>query len=557
MSIGTYPKHIMTERQLCDLALLLEGAFNPLKSFVNEVDYLSILEKGRLENGKIWPIPVILDLDPVEGYQNKDKALLSNKNEVKVGDSINLSDVYATIYATLTIKGMYDAQKSLEAKQIYGTDSIEHPGVNYLIKKTKNRYVYGDLKQIRPIEWYDFDHLRLSRKELVAKFKKMGKPVIAFQTRNPIHKSHASLIARSAMEVKGSGKNGAHIFINPVVGPTKPGDIEYRIRVKTYEAVLKEFKNATLSIIPIAMRMAGPKEAIWHALIRKNYGATHFIVGRDHAGPGNNSKGEPFYGPYEAQQALLAVAPEIGIVAVPSKEIVFVEKLNKYMPVDEVPKNIKHSQLSGTEVRKILREGKELPEWFTFPDVKKVLQQSVTSKRGLVILFTGISGVGKTTLAKKLAHYIDYNYGKYVSVLDGDEVRGWLSEGLGFSENDRKKNIMRVGKVALEITRHGGTAICSLIAPYADVRNDIREMIKPHADFFEIYVHAPLGVVKKRDMKGLYDRSKKDKTIKMSGVDDVYEIPKTPDIDIDSSRVSVEQAIKLIVKKIEPILRNQ
>jgi len=548
MSVGLYPKHRMTERQLCDLTMLHEGSFAPVKTFHNEIDYKTVVSDSRLANGKVWPIPIVLDLKSANEV-DPTRVLTSENKEVGVGDTISLADIYGTIYASFHIDGVYTPDKKTEAMLVYGTESMYHPGVKYLFKKVKDRYVYGEIKYIRPIEWHDFAHIRHSRKDLVSKFKKLKRPVIAFQTRNPIHKAHAALIERSAKKI------GAHILIQPVVGPTKDGDIDYRVRTKTYEAVIKQFKDATLSIIPLAMRMAGPREALWHAIIRKNYGATHFIVGRDHAGPGNDENGKPFYDLYEAQDKAQMYAKEIGITIIPSQEIVYVEKMKKHIPIDEVPKNMKYIQLSGSAVRNILRSGEDLPDWFTFDEVKDILKESISKRRGLVILFTGMSGVGKTTLAKHITHYIDYNLGRHATMLDGDEVRSWLSEGLGFSEGDRKKNILRVGKVALEIAKHGGVVVCSLIAPYESARDEIREIIQPYADFIEVYVHAPLKLIEKRDMKGLYAKSKKDKTVKMSGAGDTYEIPKNPHISIDTSKNNIKASVLKVINYIKKIIK--
>jgi sulfate adenylyltransferase len=530
--------------------MLHEGSFYPVKTFHNETDYKTVVSDSRLADGKVWPIPIVLDLKSAS-ETDPSRVLTSENKEVGVGDTITLADIYGTIYATMHIDGVYTPDKKMEAMLVYGTESMYHPGVKYLFKKVKDRYVHGKIKFIRSVEWHDFKHLRHTRKELVAEFKKSNRPVIAFQTRNPIHKAHAALIEISAKKI------GARILIQPVVGPTKGDDIDYRVRVKTYEAVMKQFKGATLSLLPLAMRMAGPREAVWHAIIRKNYGATHFIVGRDHAGPGNDKDGKPFYDPYEAQEKAQLFASEIGINIVPSQEIVYVDKLKKHIPIDEVPKNAKHIQLSGSAVRKILSSGEDLPEWFTFDEVKKILKESISRRRGLVILFTGISGVGKTTLAKHITHYIDYNLGRHATMLDGDEVRSWLSEGLGFSETDRKKNVLRVGKVALEIAKHGGVAVCSLIAPYESARNEIKEIVEPYADYVEIYLYAPLGLIKKRDTKGLYAQSKKDKSIKMSGAGDTYEIPKSPHLSIDTSKNNIKQSVVKVVKYVLSTLRNQ
>ena len=443
----------LSDRQLCDIEMILNGGFSPLDGFMNRKDYNSVCEKMRLENNLLWPIPITLDIN--------DELV----DTLEINEEIALRDKEGFVIAILTIDDIWTPDKEKEAQQIYQTTDIFHPGVNTLLNETHSTYVGGTLKGIHYPKHYDYPQLRHTPQELRESFDNWGwKDIIAFQTRNPMHRAHIELTKRALNE-----KN-AKLLIHPVVGLTKPGDVNHYTRVRCYKHIMNKYpkKMAALSLLPLAMRMAGPKEALWHAIIRKNYGCNYFIVGRDHASPGLNKDNTPFYGPYDAQEMLNTNTNELGIKMIPFKQLVYVKEKKSFIGVDEVPKNLTALTVSGTELRKFLDEGKEIPEWFSYPEVISELQKQrpSLSNRGFTIFFTGLSGLGKSTLANGLLVKLLEEGRRPVSLLDGDIVRTHLSSELGFSKEHRSLNVRRIGFVASEITKNGGIAICAPIAPY-------------------------------------------------------------------------------------------
>jgi sulfate adenylyltransferase len=424
---------------------------------------------------------------------------------------------------------------------VYGTTSPRHPGVNYLLERTNPWYVSGKLEGIQKPTHYDFRTFRLSPAELRVEFLRLGwRRIVAFQTRNPMHRAHQELTLRAAKEVEAS------LLIHPSVGMTKPGDVEYYVRVRCYEALLSKYPKDTvkLALLPLAMRMGGPREAVWHAIIRKNYGSSHFIVGRDHAGPGNDEKGKPFYGSYAAQELLDTHQQEIGITMVPFHMMVYLEDRDAYVPEDQVPKGSRVLNISGTELRARLSDGREIPSWFTFPEVAGELRRSYPPRpqQGLTIFFTGLSGSGKSTIANVLLIKFLETGGRPVTLLDGDIVRKHLSSELGFSREHRDINIRRIGYVASEITKNGGIAICAPIAPYDEVRKQVRSMIQPFGGFILVHLATPLEVCEKRDRKGLYAKARAGLVKQFTGISDPYEVPTDSDLVLDTSELTPEEA---------------
>ena len=452
-------------RQTCDLDLLLDGSFNPLNGFLTKKDYMSVCENMLLLNGELWPIPINLDV-------SKEFA-----DTLELGEEISLKDQEGVNLAILIVEDIWYPDKLFEAEKVFGTTNSEHPGVNYLLNKSKNVYVGGKIIGINKPNFYDFKHLRNSPNELRRIFNKLGwSSVVAFQTRNPLHRAHFELTLRASSE------NEANLLIHPVVGMTKPGDIDHFTRVRCYEAILKYYSKSTtcISLLNLAMRMAGPKEAILHGLIRANYGCTHFIVGRDHAGPGLRSDKVPFYHEYEAQDLFIQFQDKINIQLVKFQNFVFLEDRAEYVPINQVPKNSSIVEISGTELRRRLDKDLIIPEWFSFPEVIKELKKAKPPlhKKGFTIFFTGLSGSGKSTIANALINMLLEMGDRSVTLLDGDIVRKRLSSELGFSKEDRDINIRRIGFVAMEIVKNGGIAICAPIAPYQKTRDDVREEIE-------------------------------------------------------------------------------
>ncbi|WP_343081097.1 bifunctional sulfate adenylyltransferase/adenylylsulfate kinase [Ostreiculturibacter nitratireducens] len=535
---GNLPSWDLTPRQICDLELLMNGGFNPLKGFMTEEDYNGVVENMRLSDGTLWPMPINLDVS--EDFAAK----------IEPGQDIALRDQEGVILAILSVTDLWTPDKAREAEKVFGANDIAHPSVNYLHNAAGKVYLGGPVTGIQPPVHYDFKARRDTPNELRAYFRKVGwRRVVAFQTRNPLHRAHQELTFRAAKEAQ------ANLLIHPVVGMTKPGDIDHFTRVRCYEAVLDQYpaSTTTLSLLNLAMRMGGPREALWHGIIRKNHGCTHMIVGRDHAGPGKNSQGKDFYGPYEAQELFKKHAAEIGIEMVDFKQMVYVQEKAQYFPVDEVPEGATVLDISGTELRRRLAEGLEIPDWFSFPDVVAELRRTrpARSKQGFTVFFTGFSGSGKSTVANALMVKLMEMGGRPVTLLDGDVVRKHLSSELGFSKEHRDINIKRIGYVASEITKNGGIALCAPIAPYTSTRRAVREMIEQYGAFVEVHVATSLEECERRDRKGLYKLAREGKIKEFTGISDPYEVPENPELRLDTENVEVDNCAHQVILKLE------
>ena len=533
-----YKSWDLTDRQLCDLDLILNGAFSPLDGFLGKADYESVLANLRLTSGVLWPMPITLDVTQ------------SFADSVKPGESIALRDQEGVLIATLKISDLWTPDKVKEATAVFGADDPKHPGADYLHNSAGSVYLGGPVRGVEPPTQYDFNALRNSPAELRARFRKLGwRKVVAFQTRNPLHRAHQELTFRAAREAD------ANLLIHPVVGLTKPGDVDHYTRVRCYEHVLEQYPEQTtaLSLLNLAMRMAGPREAVWHAIIRKNYGCTHFIVGRDHAGPGNDSQGRPFYGPYDAQELMRKYEKELDITMVPFQEMVYVEDRAQYVAIDETKEGEKVLNISGTEFRRRLNEGLDIPEWFSFPKVVEELRRThpARHKQGFTVFFTGLSGSGKSAVARALVAKLLENGGRRVTLLDGDLVRKNLSSELGFSKEHRNLNILRIGYVASEITKNGGVAICAPIAPYAATRRKVRQTIEPLGGFLEVHLSTPIEVCEQRDRKGLYAKARAGILKEFTGISDPYEVPENPELRIDTQGITPDMAAHRILVKLE------
>lgn len=536
---ANYKSLILNHRQICDLELLLCGGFSPLDRFNSQEDYESIVTNMCLANGIIWPMPI--NLDVTEAYAST----------LEIGEKLALKTTEGVLLAVMDVEQMWRPDKEQEAKHVFSTTDDTHAGVNFLFHHVGNFYLSGKIVGIDKPEHYDFIHLRNTPEELRQHFVKLGwRRVVAFQTRNPMHRAHVELSRLAAAQAE------ANLLIHPVVGMTKPGDVDHFTRVRCYEHVIRRFPEQTsmLSLLPLAMRMAGPREALWHAIIRKNYGCTHFIVGRDHAGPGKDKNGNDFYGPYDAQDLVKKYEQELDITMVPFQEMVYVPERAEYMPSSEVGKEYTTLNISGTEFRRRLRNGLDIDEWFSYPEVIKELRKTfpAKNKQGFVVFFTGLSGSGKSTVANALLFKLMEIGGRQVTLLDGDVVRTHLSSELGFSKEHRDLNIMRIGFVAGEVAKHGGIAICAPIAPYENVRKQVREMAESNnAGFIEVYVSTPLEVCEQRDRKGLYAQARAGKIKNFTGIDDPYEAPVDAEVVIDTDEVSPDLAAHRVLIKLE------
>lgn len=533
-----WPSWDLTPRQLCDLELLTNGSFSPMTGFMGRADHENVCEDARLADGTLWPIPVTLD---VPGEVAKG---------LGPGAPLALRDPEGVMLAVLNVEEVWEPDRAREAEAVYGTTKTSHPGVAHLLQRTHPWYVGGRIEAIQPPAHYDFVPLRLGPKELRSEFTRMGwRTVVAFQTRNPMHRAHYELTHRAARELE------ANLLIHPVVGMTKPGDVDHYTRVRCYEALLHRYPahSAKLSLLPLAMRMAGPREAVFHAIIRKNHGCTHLIVGRDHAGPGSDPDGVPYYGPYDAQEFLRKHEDELGMGMVPFQQMLYIEEQDTYVPEDEVPEGVRVLNISGTELRARLADGREIPEWFSFPEVVAELRRThpPRHRQGVTVFFTGLSGSGKSTIANALFVKFLEMGGRPVSMLDGDVVRKHLSSELGFSREHRDLNIRRIGFVASEITKNGGVAICAPIAPYDSMRKEVRGMIEPHGGFILVHVATPIEVCEERDRKGLYAKARAGIIKEFTGVSDPYESPEDADVVIDTTDLTPEEAAQQIVLHLE------
>jgi sulfate adenylyltransferase len=535
-----YPSWDLTPRQLCDLELLLNGGFSPLEGFLNQADHDRVVEEMRLSDGTLWPIPITLDVS--EEFASR----------IGRGGKVALRDPEGVLIAVLDVGDSWRPDKDYEARQVFGTTDPQHPGVFQLLRRTGPVYVGGRLRGIEPPTHYDFPHLRDAPRELRERFAKLGwRRVVAFQTRNPMHRAHQELTLRAIQQAE------ANLLIHPAVGLTKPGDIDHYSRVRCYEHLLQTYPEQTtaLSLLNLAMRMAGPREALWHALIRQNHGCSHFIVGRDHAGPGQDRFGRTFYQPYAAQELVARYQDELKIRLLSFPEMVYVRERAQYVPASEVRADEMVLNISGTEFRRRLQEGLEIPDWFSYPEVVAELRRThpPRHRQGFTVFFTGLSGSGKSTIANALMVKLLELGGRAVTLLDGDIVRKHLSSELGFSREHRNINILRIGFVASEITKNGGIAICAPIAPYAATRREAREMIAPLGGFIEVHVATPLETCEARDRKGLYARARAGILKEFTGISDPYEAPEHPEVTIDTRDCAPGEAAQRILLKLESL----
>jgi len=524
------PSIKISMRALCDLELLATGAFSPLNEFMGKADYERVLREMRLTDGTLFPLPITLTANPTELPM--------------VGEELALRNANNDLIAVLEIDEVFHWDHETEARLAYGTTDARHPMISEMVKWGKVS-ISGPMKVINLPKYHDFVDLRMTPVQVRQCLETMGHDnVVAFQTRNPLHRIHEELTKRAADRVGGS------LLIHPVVGMTKPGDVDHYTRVRIYRSLVDKYyaqDKTMLSLLPLAMRMAGPRETLLHAIIRRNHGANHFIVGRDHAGPGKDSSGKPFYGPYDAQEMLKKYEAELGVKMVPFEELVYLPEREEYMEAKDVPEGAKVLNISGTQVRDdYLAKGKLLPEWFTRPETAQILRQMYPPRdqQGFCIWFTGLSGAGKTATAQVLTELL-LEHGKQLTMLDGDVIRTHLSKGLGFGKEDRDTNIIRIGFVAGEIVRHGGVVVCAAISPYRAARNEARQMVGEN--FIMVYMDTPIEVCEQRDTKGLYAKARRGELKGFTGVDDPYELPISPEITLQGMGVTPEENARQII----------
>ena len=528
----------LSERQLSDLELMMNGAFSPLQGFMTQTDYEAVLDRMRLHDGTLWPMPVCLDLSEVE------------TSMLEPGQSVALRDPEGFMLGVMHIDEIWPIDKNREAQAIYGTKDTVHPGVDYLFHHMGSHYIGGHIEGVNMPLHFDFKNIRFTPHEVRAACTKLGwRRMVGFQTRSPLHRAQFEMTLRGMRSAK------ANLLLQPVVGATKPGYIDYYTRVRCYQAASDHYppNMMLLALLPLAMRMAGPREALWHALINKNFGCTHFIVGRDYAGPGNKKAGEPFYAPYAAQELLMVFQEEIGIQMIPFEEMVFIPEKAQYALRGDLRDDEEHKNLSGTELLDLVRSGREIPEWFTFPEVIEELRRAYPprTRQGFTVFLTGLSGSGKSTIAKVLQSRFLEMGDRPVTLLDGDIVRRHLSSELGFSKEHRDVNVRRIGFVASEITKNRGIAICAPIAPYALSRRQIREMIEQYGGFIEVYVATPLDVCEQRDRKGIYAKARAGLIKGFTGLDDPYEEPEFCEVRVDTTEMTPDEAAQDVLLELQ------
>jgi len=527
------PSIQISSRAECDLELLAVGAFSPLRGFMNQADLQNVLDTMRLTDGRLFPMPITLPIDPTD--------------DIKPGMDIALRDSKNNLLAIQSVEEMYEWDLEEMSVKAFGKFDTRHPLVAEMHRWGRLN-IAGRLEVLQLPPHRDFAELRRTPTETRAVLESYGHDnVVAFQTRNPLHRVHEALTKRAAANIDGV------LLLHPVVGMTQPGDVDHYTRVRVYKTLIDNYyerDRSLLSLLPLAMRMGGPREAVWHAIIRRNYGANHFIIGRDHAGPGDDSDGNPFYGPYEAQDLALEHAEEIGVRPVPFAEMVYLEDEDRYEERSKLPAAAKTRKISGTQVREdYLGKGRPLPTWFSRPEVARILAESFPPRhrRGICLWFTGLSGAGKSTTAEYVLNLL-LEKGRNVTILDGDVVRTHLSKGLGFSKEDRDTNIRRIGYVASEIVRHGGIVICAAISPYRATRENVRNMVGE--GFMEIHMATPLEVVEARDDKGLYAKARRGEIKGFTGIDDPYEAPLNPEFTLTAENTSVEDNAQLIMDRL-------
>ena len=540
-----YPSLTLSQRQVCDLELLMNGAFSPVTGFMNQADYESVVDTMRLADGTIWPVPIVLDVD--EAFAGK----------LQKGAKIALRDVEGFMPAVLTVEDIWRPDKTREAEKVYNTTSDAHPGVRYLHEAVKPVYISGRIEGIQSPVHHDFESFWDAPEELRALFKKKGwRRVVAFQTSKPMHRLQRDITLQAAKDIQG------HILLHPTVGMTKPGDLQYYARVHCYQAIRQHYPQnlAMLSLLPLAMRMAGPREALWHAIVSQNYGCSHMIVGPKHAYPPPLKNGDPvgavpstginqaattFYPEYASQELLDEFKGDLNIEIVPVEAMRYVPARDRFMPVSQIEdQGLESIEYTDAQLKRDLSQGEEIPAWFSFPEVVRELRKAYPprSRQGFTLFFTGLSGSGKSTLAKIIYAKLLEAGGRPVTLLDGDIVRQHLSSELGFSKEHRNLNVNRIGYVASEITKNRGVAICAPIAPYTQMRRSVREMIEPHGDFIEIHVATSLEACEARDRKGLYAKARRGEIPEFTGISDPYEIPEHPELRVQTEGLTPMEA---------------
>jgi sulfate adenylyltransferase len=528
------PSITLNDHQLCDIELLATGAFSPLNRYMDQVTYEAVLDRMQLPDGRPWPVPICLGISE------------NQRRQLESGQSAAIRDPEGFLLAVLHIDEIWPADKAREAAIVFGTTDRCHPRVEYLLEKEGRYYVSGQLEVLSLPLHYDFKQLRLTPREVRTLYQKYGwQRVVGFQTRHPLHRPQFELTLRAMQSAK------ANLLILPIVGLTLPDDFDYYTRVRCYQEVLRYYppNTALLSLLPLSARMAGPKEALLHAIIARNYGCSHFVVGHNHANPGLDPNGKPFYASDHTREMVAQWSETLGIAVMTFDEMVYLPFEDEYRTREQAPEGAQIISMSGSDIRLRIRAGRKIPEWATFPEVVTQIERAYPNPRqqGFTIFLTGLSGAGKSTIAKVLYSQMLEIGGRPVTLLDGDIVRSNLSSELNFSKEHRDINVKRIGYVASEITKNRGIAICAPIAPYAATRREIRKSIEKHGGFIEVHVATAIEVCEQRDRKGMYAKAKAGLIKGFTGVDDPYEVPETPELRVDTAGVTPDEVAQEIL----------
>ena len=528
----------LNKRQVNDLELLLDGSFSPVNYYMNKNEYLSVLDNMRLLNGELFPLPINLMI-------NKKKY-----DEIKEEKIVLLKDPTGLSIASLKIEEIFQPDINNECLKIYNSIDTRHPYISYLQSKKGCYYVAGKLEKVGDILHYDFKDIRKNPSEMKQFFKDNNwNTIVGFHVRNPIYKYHYEITKYCLNQIE---DDNPKLLIHPISGKTHSFDIDYNIRAKCYKKILKNYSQntVTLSLLELAMRLAGPRETLLHAIIRKNYGCTHFIVLNDHAGPSISKKnGELFFEKNECSKLALQHENELGIKLIFPELIYYDSSVQKYLPVSQINDKKNIMKISGTDFRTMMEFGDDIPNWFCFPEIVKELKKfyRVRKDKGLCIYLVGLSGSGKSTIANFLKQKLDEIIGnKKITLLDGDVIRKNLSKGLGFSKEDRSTNIRRIGYVASEIVKHSGIVLCANIAPFEEDRSYNRRIIGNEGNYIEIYVNTKLDVCEDRDVKGLYKLARSGVIKNFTGISDPFETPEYANLEIDGSN-NIDQSLDIII----------
>ena len=490
----------LTARQVCDLELLMNGGFSPLKGFLDKADYESVCENSRLADGTLWPIPVVLDVSEQVA------------RGLEPGGKLALRDAEGNMLGVLTVEDIWQAD-------------LQTGGTNQWC-------LGGPVEGLQPPKHYDFVRWRLTPAQVRAELARLGRPkVVASQPQGPIHRADRDFMLSVAADLE------AGLLIHPAVGAIAVGDADHYTRVRCYLAALSHYPTGTavMSLLPLAPRPDGPREALFQAIVHKNHGCTHVIA------------------PPDAAETIRPHEAELGVQAVTLQTMLYLPDRDACTPAGDVPAGAAALSISDAQLRQRLDAGGEIPPWFSFPEVVAELRRSrpPRSSQGFTVFFTGLSGSGKSTIANVLAARLLEMGHRPVTLWDGDIVRTNLSSELGFSKEHRDVNIRRIGFVAAQDTKNGGIAICAPIAPYDAIRKENRELISAHGGYILVHVATSLAVCEQRDTKGLYAKARAGIIKDFTGISDPYEEPDDADIVLDTVDVTPEQCARQIILHLE------